>query len=214
MIRVLIADDHPIVREGLKQVIAKASDMVVAAEAMNGQDVLDRIEAGEIDVAVLDFSMPGKSGFDVLKDLRKSHPKLPVLILSMHPETELGPRLLRAGASGYMTKESAPAELVGAIRKIHTGGKFVTPALAEKLARDLASGGRGSPHDSLSDREFQVLCLLAGGKNVHEIADGLSLSVKTVRTYRDRVIEKLGLKNDVELTHYALEHGLVSGGAG
>ena len=210
MIRVLIADDHPIVREGLKQVIARASDMAVAVEATNGQEVLDHIDPDRIDVVVLDFSMPGKSGFDVLKDLRKTHPRLPILILSMHPESELAPRLLRAGASGYMTKESAPAELTGAIRKVHNGGTYVTPALAEKLAQDLAAGRHTLPHESLSDREFQVLCMLAAGKSAKEIAQEISLSVKTVRTYRDRIMEKMDVKNDVELTHYAIEHGLLS----
>jgi len=209
MIRVLIADDHPIVREGLKQVIAKASDMTVLAEASNGQEALDFVAAGTVDVAVLDFTMPGKSGFDVLKDIRKSRPDFPVLVLSMHPESELAPRLLKAGASGYMTKESAPAELVGAIRKIHGGGRYVTPALAEKLASDLSSSRRGDPHESLSDREYQVLCMLAAGKSPGDIASDLSLSVKTIRTYRDRVMEKIGAKNDVELTHYAIEHHLL-----
>ncbi len=212
MIRVLIADDHPIVREGLKQVIAQGSDMKVVAEALNGQEVLDRVADSEIDVVVLDFSMPGKSGLDVLKDLKRDHPKIPVLILSMHPESELGPRLLKAGASGYMTKESAPAELVNAIRKVHRGGRYVSATLAETLAARLAVGDATTPHESLSDREYQVLCMLAEGKTAQDISAELSLSVKTVRTYRDRIMEKLHLGNDVELTHYAIEHGLLSRG--
>ena len=138
MIKVLIADDHPIVREGLKQVIEKSADMKVAGEALNGQEVLDSVEREPWDVLILDFSMPGKSGLDVLKQLRREHPSLPVLVLSMHPEAELAPRLLKAGASGYLTKESAPKELVNAIRKLHGGGRYVSEALAEKLAADLA----------------------------------------------------------------------------
>ena len=209
MIHILIADDHPIVREGLKQVIAKANDMEVVAEAVNGQEVLDRVRSASIDVAVVDFSMPGKSGFDVLKDLKRHFPKLPVLILSMHPESELAPRLLKAGASGYMTKESAPAELVSAIRKIHAGGRYVTSTLAEKLAENLSIRSAGEPHEELSDREYQVLCMLASGETPREIAETLSLSIKTVRTYRDRIMEKMNMKNDVELSHYAIQHGLI-----
>jgi len=185
MIRVLIADDHPIVREGLKQVIEKSPD-------------------------ILDFSMPGKSGLDVLRELRTGHPKLPVLVLSMHPEAELAPRLLKAGAAGYLTKESAPKELVNAIRKLHDGGRYVSPALAEKLAADLAGGADRPPHELLSDREYQVLLAIATGKSAHDVAADLSISVKTVRTYRDRIMDKLALANDVELTRYALDNKLVA----
>ena len=210
MIKILIADDHPIVRAGLKQVIEKSPDMKVAGEALNGQEVLDRVYHEPWDILILDFSMPGKSGLDVIKELRRERPELPVLVLSMHPEAELAPRLLKAGVSGYLMKESATAELVNAIRKIHAGGRYVSPALAEKLAGDLAWEKGRQPHELLSDREYQVLLCIAAGNTAQEIALELSLSVKTVRTYRDRVMEKLSLKNDVELSHYVLENRLVA----
>jgi two-component system invasion response regulator UvrY len=210
MIKVLIADDHPIVRAGLKQVIEKSPDMRVGGEALDGQEVLDKVSDEEWDVLILDFSMPGKSGLDVIKELRRQRPGLPILVLSMHPESELAPRLLKAGVSGYLMKESATKELVNAIRKIHAGGRYVSPALGEKLAADL-SGERGRQgHELLSDREYQVLICIAAGKTAQEIALELSLSVKTVRTYRDRVMEKLSLKNDVELSRYTHEHRLVA----
>ena len=210
MIKVLIADDHPIVREGLKKVIEKSPDMHVAGEAEGGQEVLDAVEREDWDVLILDFSMPGKSGLDVLRDLRNRRPNLPVLVLSMHPESELAPRLLKAGAAGYLNKESAPKELVNAIRKLHDGGRYVSPALAEKLAADLAGGADRPPHEQLSDREYQVLLAIAAGKSAHDVAAELSISVKTVRTYRDRIMEKLALSNDVELTRYALDNNLVA----
>ena len=209
MINVFIADDHPIVRAGLKQVIEKTSDMRVGGEALDGQEVLDRLSGGACDVLVLDFSMPGKSVIDVIREIRREHPSLPVLVLSMHPEAELAPRLLKAGVSGYLMKESATAELVNAIRKIHAGGRYVSPALAEKLAGDLSHENARRGHELLSDREYQVLLALASGKSARETALALSLSVKTVRTYRDRVMEKLSLKNDVEISHYAIEHNLL-----
>jgi two-component system, NarL family, invasion response regulator UvrY len=209
MIKVLIADDHPIVREGLKQVIEKGADMEVAGEALNGQEVLDKVYAEKWDVVILDFSMPGKTGLDVIKELRRERPKLPILVLSMYPEGELAPRLLKAGAAGYLNKESAPRELVHAIRKVYAGGKYVSPALAEKLATDLTVPADKKPHDILSDREYQVFLRLAAGRSVQEIADENSLSVKTVRTYRERILEKLKLKNDVEIAHFAIEHRLM-----
>ena len=209
MIQVLIADDHPIVREGLKQVIARDVDMTVAGEALNGQELLDKVYAQPVDVVVMDFAMPGRSCLDVLKELKRERPKLPVLILSMYPENELAPRVLKAGAAGYMTKESAPKELVQAIRKIHLGGKYVSAALAEKVVLNFATNANRNPHEELSDREYQVLIMVASGKSMQEVADELSLSIKTVRTYRDRILEKMQIKNVVELTHYALQHGLI-----
>jgi len=184
--------------------------MRVGGEALDGQEVLEKASHEEWDILILDFSMPGKSGLDVIKELRRQQPGLPILVLSMHPESELAPRLLKAGVSGYLMKESATKELVNAIRKIHAGGRYVSPALGEKLAGDLAGerGRRG--HELLSDREYQVLICIAAGKTAQEIALELSLSVKTVRTYRDRVTEKLSLKNDVELSRYAHEHRLVA----
>lgn len=210
MIKVLIADDHPIVRAGLKQVIERSPDMRVAGEALDGREVLEKVSHEEWDILILDFSMPGKSGLDVIKELRRERPGLPILVLSMHPEAELAPRLLKAGVSGYLMKESATTELVNAIRKIHAGGRYVSPALGEKLAGDLAFESGRQGHERLSDREYQVLLCIAGGKTAQEIALELSLSVKTVRTYRDRVMEKLSLKNDVEISRYAQQHRLVA----
>lgn len=209
MIKVLIADDHPVVREGLKQIISKATDMVIGGEALNGQEVLDKIAAERWDVIVLDLNMPGRDGFEVLKEIRREFPKLPVLILSIYPEEQMGVRVLRAGASGFLGKESAPKELINAIRKIHTGSKFVSPSLAEKLAVAVEVNTDQEPHKRLSNREYQVFCLIASGKSINEIADQLSLSDKTIRTYRERLMEKMNLKNDVELTHYAIQHKLI-----
>jgi two-component system, NarL family, invasion response regulator UvrY len=209
MIRILIADDHPIVREGLKQVLARVADMTVVCEAGNGQEVIDGVSGTRVDVVVLDFSMPGKSGLDVIRHLREEHPRLPILVLSMHDENELAPRLLKAGASGYLVKESATRDLEHAIRKVADGGKHVSPALAEKLATDLSSPSDKKPHELLSDREYQVLLRIVAGKSAQDIADEFSLSVKTVRTYRDRIMAKLAMKNDVELTRYAAENGLL-----
>jgi DNA-binding NarL/FixJ family response regulator len=208
MIKILIADDHPVVREGLKQILARASDMTVGGEAVNGQEVLEKIAAEEWDVVVLDIGMPGRDGLEVLKDIHREQPDLPVLVLSMYPEEQVAIRALKAGAAGYMNKETAPKELVNAIKKIYGRGKYVSPALAEKLASQLDAHTHNAPHEALSDREFQVFRQLASGKEVQEIADELFISVKTVRTYRDRIHEKLNLKNDVELARYAMQHGL------
>jgi two-component system invasion response regulator UvrY len=207
--KILIADDHPVVREGIKQIIGKASDMIVGGEALTGQEVLDRVSREEWDIVILDINMPGKDGFEVLREIRHDHPKLPILILSVYPEEQIGVRILRAGASGFLNKESAPKELLNAIRKIHSGGKYVSPSLAEKLAVEIEFRAGGEPHKTLSDREFQVLCYIATGKTISEIGDQLSISEKTVRTYRDRLLKKMNLKNDVELTHYALKHQLI-----
>lgn len=208
MIRILIADDHPVVREGFKQIISKADDLKVADEALSGFEVIEKIKNNQFDVVVLDLSMPGKDGLEVLKDIKILQPGLPVLILSMHPEEQVALRTFKCGASGYLNKESAPGELVNAIRKIHSGGKYVSSALAEKLVSGFDKKVE-EPHESLSDREFQVLRLLASGMDTDEIAEELFISVKTVRTYRDRILEKLDLKNNVELAHYAIKHKLV-----
>jgi two-component system, NarL family, invasion response regulator UvrY len=208
MIRILIADDHPVVREGFKQIISKAEDLKVVGEALSGFEVIEKIQAEIFDVVVLDLSMPGKDGLEVLKDLKVIQPTLPVLILSMHPEEQVALRTFKSGAAGYLNKESAPGELVNAIRKIHAGGKYVSPALAEKIVTGLDKKEE-EPHESLSDREFQVLRFIASGKDVDEIAEELFISVKTVRTYRDRILDKLNLKNNVEIAHYAIKHKLV-----
>lgn len=209
MIRILIADDHAIVREGLKQIIADIPDMVVAGEAADGQAVLDLVSKDDWDVVLLDIGMPGRGGVDILKQLKYERPKLPVLILSMYPEEQYAVRCLKAGASGYLTKESTPDELVSAIRKVTTGGRYVSASLAEKLAFDLQIDFEKPSHETLSDREYQVMLLIASGKTVSETADELSLSVKTISTYRSRILEKMRMKSNLELMHYAIKHGLV-----
>jgi two-component system, NarL family, invasion response regulator UvrY len=208
MLKILIADDHPVFRRGLKQIIAETTDIVVADEAADGLEVLNKVKVGDFDVVLLDISMPGKTGIDVLAQLKYERPKLPVLMLSMHPEEQYAVRALRAGASGYLTKESAPDELVGAIRKVSTGGKYVSASLAEKLASIVQKEGEELPHQTLSDRELHVMCLIASGKTVSEIAKGLSLSVKTISTYRSRILEKMKMKNNAELTRYAINNDL------
>ncbi len=209
MIKILVADDHTIVREGLKQIVGEVDDMAVADEAGNGQEALSKIREGEYDVVLLDISMPGRSGLEILKDIRAERPKLPVLILSMHSEEQYAIRALRAGASGYLTKASAPDELIGAIRKVSRGRKYVTASLAEKLALELDADTRKPPHETLSDREYQVMLMLAAGKSVTEIADELCLSVKTISTYRSRILEKMNMKKNAELTLYAVQNHLV-----
>jgi two-component system invasion response regulator UvrY len=209
MIKVLIADDHPIVRQGLQQILAGTADMEVTGEAVNAQDTLDQVRRGGWDVLVLDISMPDRSGFDILKDLKHEQPHLPVLVLSIHAEEQLAVRVLKAGASGYVTKENAPNELVKAIRKVVSGGRYVSQSLAESLAFGLDAAADRPPHELLSDREFQVMQLIASGKSLVEIAESLSLSAKTVSTYRTRLLEKLNLKSNAELMRYALDLGLV-----
>jgi DNA-binding NarL/FixJ family response regulator len=209
MIKVLIADDHPIVRQGLRQILAGTADMEVAGEAVNSQEALDQVRLGGWDVLVLDITMPGRSGFDILKELKYEQPDLPVLVLSIHAEEQLAVRVLKAGASGYLTKENAPEELVKAIRKVVSGGKYISPGLAESLAFGLDTAADRPRHEALSDREFQVMQLMASGKTLIEIAEELSLSAKTVSTYRTRLMEKLNLKSNAELMRYALENGLI-----
>lgn len=209
MLKILIADDHPVVRRGLKQIIADNPDMAVVDEATNGWEVLNKVRASDYNVVLLDIAMPGKDGLDVLTQLKQEKPRLPVLMLSMYPEEQFAVRALRAGASGYLTKESAPDELVGAIRKVSAGGKYVSSALAEKLALDLQTGGKQPLHETLSDREYRVMCLIASGKTVTEIARELSLSVKTISTYRRRILDKMNMKNNAELTHYTMSRRLV-----
>jgi DNA-binding NarL/FixJ family response regulator len=209
MIKTVIADDHPIVRAGLKQILAEASDIEVAAEAGDGHELLRLIRKGGVDVVLLDITMPGLMGLDALKQMRVENPELPILVLSMHPEDQYGIRVLKAGASGYLMKSAAPDQLVGAIRKVHRGGKYVSPSLAEKMAFGLQTGASGLPHEALSDREYQVLCMIASGKTVKEIAAELSLSEKTISTYRTRILEKMDMKSSAELTHYAIKLNLV-----
>ncbi len=209
MIKIFIADDHAIVRKGLKQIVGDTSDMVIAGEAGNGHEALDKVLKNDYDVIVLDISMPGINGLDVLKQIKSQKPKLPILALTMHPEEQYAVRVLRAGASGYLTKESASDELITAIKRVSTGRKYVSSSLAEKLAFGLEVDSEKPLHENLSDREYQVMCMIASGKTVKEIAGELFLSAKTVSTYRTRILEKMNMKNNAELTHYAIKQGLV-----
>jgi DNA-binding NarL/FixJ family response regulator len=209
MTNIIIADDHPIVRAGMKQIISEASDLVVAAEASDGRQLLSKIRAAPFDVVILDITMPHMDGLDVLKQLKIEKPKLPVIVLSVHPEDQYALRVLKAGASGYVTKASAPDELINAIRKVCSGGKYISPTIAEKMVFQLDTDFKEMPHEALSDREFQVLRLLASGKSVTQIAEELTLSVKTVSTYRARILEKMYMQNNAELIHYAVQNKLV-----
>jgi DNA-binding NarL/FixJ family response regulator len=209
MIKILIVDDHAIVRQGLKQIVAETSDISVAGEASNGQEALEKVWKNEYDVVVLDITMPGRGGLEALKQLKTIKPKLPVLILSMHPEEQYAMRVLKAGASGYLTKESAPEELVAALRKVSQGRRYLTSSLAEKLAFQLERDFRETPHEKLSDREFQIMSLIAAGKTVKEIAEELVLSSKTISTYRTRILRKMGMKNNAELMHYVITNELL-----
>ena len=209
MIRLLIADDHPIVREGLRRIVAEHSGMRLVDEAVDGQDVMAKLKAADVDVLLLDVNMPGPGFLNTLRRVTSERPDIRVLVLSVHPEDQFGVRSLRAGAAGYLTKERTPEELVEAIRRVHRGGKYITPALAESMAFHLGTNVEAPPHELLSDREFEVLGLFGSGKSVTEIAAHLTLSPKTVSTYKTRVLEKLKLKNDAALIRYTLEHGLV-----
>ena len=209
MIRVLVADDHAIVRRGLKQILTAEPDMSVVGEARDGNEALEFARRHPCDVVVLDVSMPGPSGLEVLKDLKRERPKLPVLVLSIHPEDQLAIRVLKAGGAGYMSKETAPEELVTAVRRVVAGGRYVSSRLAEKMAIALQSDSDKPRHETLSDREYEVMCLIASGKSVSEIAAQLALSVKTISTYRSRVLEKMDLPNNAALTHYAIQNRLV-----
>jgi len=209
MIKILIADDHPVVRKGLKEIIEDIPDMAVRGEASTGQETLEKVRKSDFDIVVLDISMPGGNGLDILKQLKDEKPELSVLVLSMYPEEQYAVRVLRAGASGYLTKESAPEELIAAIRKASKGGKYISSSLAEKLAFDLEIDAERPLHETLSDREYQVMRMIASGKTGKEIGEELFLSVKTISTYRSRILEKMKMKSSTELTHYALKNGLV-----
>jgi DNA-binding NarL/FixJ family response regulator len=209
MIRVIIADDHAAVRRGVKDILADEADMEIGAEASTSQELLELVRKQAWDAVVLDISLPGRSGLEVLSELKQEHPSLPVLVHTMHAEDQFAVRALRAGAAGYLTKDSPPTELVKALRKIVAGGKYVGQSLAEKLAVNVDANIDRAPHEALSDREFQILRLLASGKTVSAIADELSLSVKTISTYRSRILGKMKMKNNAELMRYALQQKVV-----
>lgn len=208
-IRVLIADDHAIVREGLKQILADTKDIVVAGYAENGSDAIRLSRDDNCDVLLLDISMPDRSGIDVLKLVRKESPKLAILMLSMHREDQYAIRSLKAGAAGYLNKQSAPAELVNAIRQVASGRKYVSTALAQELANQIGDDHNIPLHETLSDREYQTLVMIASGKTVSDIAAELTLSVKTISMYRSRLLQKMKLRHNAELTHYAIKNRLV-----
>jgi DNA-binding NarL/FixJ family response regulator len=208
MIRVLLADDHAVVRRGLKQILAETEDIRTEGEVNSGAGVLREVRAKKYDIVLLDITLPDQNGLEVLGQLRAVRPNLPVLMLSVHPEEQYAVRALKTGAAGYLTKDSAPEEMVAAIRKVYRGGKYVSAALAERLV-GLLGEQEGAPHESLSEREFQVMLLLANGKSVSEIANRLALSAKTVSTYRSRLMEKLGMKSIAELVRYVMEQGLI-----
>jgi DNA-binding NarL/FixJ family response regulator len=207
--KVLIADDHAVVRRGLRQILEAEPDLEVAGEATSGAEVMEALRIQRYDVAVLDITMPGRGGLDVLHDIRQNFPELRVLILSMHPEERYALRVLKAGAAGYLTKESAADELITALRKVAAGGRYVSPTLAERLADEIGVGIDQPPHERLSDREHQILCMIAGGMTVTGIASELHLGTNTVSTYRARLLGKLKLANNAEITHYAIRNRLV-----
>jgi len=209
MIQILVVDDHPAVREGLKRIAEKTGDLRVVGEAGSAPAALEQMRKSGCDVVLLDISMPGRGGLELLKEIKSERPKLPVLVLSVHGEDQYGLRALMAGASGYLCKDAAPDELVQAVRKAHAGGRYISPSLGELLAMEVEGGISKPPHSNLSNREFRVLCLIASGMSLTDIANQLSLSVKTVSTHRTRMLGKMKMKNNAELTRYALKHRLI-----
>lgn len=214
MIRVLLADDHAIIRDGVKQILADTPDLTVTGEAANGNEALARVREGGWDVLVLDISMPGRSGLELIRQIKSEQPKLPILIFSMHQEEQYAVRALRAGASGYLTKEADAAQLVAVIRKVAQGGVFLSNQMAELMARGLIPGHQEAPHDSLSEREFQVFRRLVAGGTVSEVAQALCLSVKTVSTHKARILEKMQMNSTAELVRYAIENKLLEDRSG
>lgn len=205
---ILIVDDHAIVRQGLRQILMESDSTIFIKEADCGSDAIRQVREGEWNVVVLDISLPDRNGIDILKQIKKEYPKIPVLMLSMHEEGLYAIRALKAGASGYITKQSAPAELMAAIHQVARGRKYLTATLAEAMADSLGADHERPPHETLSDREYQTLCLIASGKGLTDVAEEMRLSVKTVSVYRARLLEKMKLKNNAELTHYAIKNGL------
>jgi DNA-binding NarL/FixJ family response regulator len=209
MIRIVLADDHLIVRRGLKQILAEEADFLVVGEAADGNEALTLVRQANFDVLVLDLSMPGRSGIELIKLIKAERPKLPILVLTMHQEEQYAVRAIKSGAKGYLTKESAPEQLVSAIRKVASGGAFITPAVAERMAMDFGATDNEAPHTQLSDREYQIFEMLVAGKSVTAIADALCISVKTISTHKTRILQKMHMSSSAELIHYAIEHTLV-----
>jgi len=208
MIRIIVADDHPVVRRGIGQIVAAAGDMRVADEAANGRELLDRARTVDHDLVLLDLSMPEMIGLDLLKQLKRERPKIPIVILTVSSENQFAIRALKAGAAGYLTKDTAATELVGALRKVATGGRYLSTSMAERLAGHLTADTDRPPHEKLSDREYQVLRMIAAGKSTRRISTELSLSVKTIGTYRARIFEKMQMKSPAELAAYAVRNRL------
>jgi DNA-binding NarL/FixJ family response regulator len=208
MIRVLLADDHTLFREGLRHVLSKHPDIVVLAEASNTPELIDKVKEVEVDLIILDIAMPGRDGLAALRELKQMKPDLPILILSMYPEDQYAVRATKAGASGYLTKNKAARELIAAVQRVASGKKYIAPGVGEQLAVELETDSRKPPHKKLSDREYQVMCMIASGKPVRQIAAELSLSVSTISTNRARILQKMKLKNNAEITRYALKEGL------
>lgn len=209
MLKVLIADDHPVVRQGVKQILTEELQLKQFDEARNAREVLEKVSRNKWDILILDINLPDMSGLEILRQLKKVHPDLPVLVLTVFDEDQIAIRVLKAGASGFVTKETMPNELIAAVKKIHSGGKYVSPSLAEKLVFNIYTEEEKPVHHKLSNREYQVICLIAAGKSVKQIAEELYLSIQTIRTYRTRILEKMELNTDAELIHYAIQHGLI-----
>ncbi len=209
MVRIIIVDDHPIVREGLKKILENTPDITVVDEADSGEELLNKIRKNNYDLILLDISMPGRGGLELLEQLKLEKHNLKILILSIHSEENYAVRALRTGASGYLTKDKAPFELIEAIRKVSRGGKYVSPSLAEKLAFDLELGDNKQFHEKLSNREFQIMRMIASGKTITNISEEIALSISTISTYRNRILEKMKMKNNAELTYYAIKNKLV-----
>ena len=210
MINILIVDDHAIVREGLKTILKLETGIAVVGMAKNAAEALKLVSSNKPDVIILDISLPGRNGLEIIKDVKKIQPHVKIIMLSIYPEDRFAIRAFKAGASGYLTKEMAPEMIVEAIRKVSTGGKYITPAIAEKLADELNELNDKSPHERLSDREFDVMCMVGSGKSLIEIAEKLGISDRTVSTYRTRILKKMNLKNNSEIIHYVIDNGLIS----
>ena len=209
MINILVVDDHALIRKGMKQILDDTSDIRVTGEAESGQQAIKMVRENKYDIALLDITLPDKYGIDVLRQLKLQCPSLPILILSMHPDEQYAMRSIRAGAAGYMNKQSAPSQLVTAIRQVASGRKYISGELAEQLANEMANDKQEVTHQILSNREYQTLCLMAAGKSLSEMADIMSLSAKTVSVYRARMLEKMKLRNNAEAVRYAIDHHLI-----